>query len=57
MYFSPDFWVGWCTEGVISTMVMEVLFLERSWAGLDIVGCGLGLGSTTIGSSDIIGSN
>ena len=57
MYFFPDFWVGWCTEGVISTMVMEVLILERSWAGLDIVGCRLGLVSTTIGSSDIIGSD
>ena len=57
MYFFPDFWVGWCTEGLISTMVMEVLILERSWAGLDIVGCRVGLGSTTIGSSDITGSD
>ena len=57
MYFFPDFWVGWGTEGVISTKVMEVLFLERSWAGLGIVGCGKRLGSTTNGSSGIIGSN
>ena len=57
MDFFPDFWVDWCTEGLISTIVMEVLFLERSWAGLDIVGCRVGLGSTTIGSSDITGSD
>ena len=57
MYFFPDFWVGRGTEGVISTKVMEVLFLERSWAGLGIVGCGKRLGSTTNGSSGVMGSN
>ena len=57
MDFFPDFWVDWCTEGLISTIVMEVLFLEKSWTGLDIVGCRVGLGSTTIGSSDITGSD
>ena len=35
---------------------MEVLILERSWTGLDTVGCRVGLGSTTIGCSDITGS-
>ena len=27
-----------------------MLTLERSWAGLDTTGCGMGLGSTTTGS-------
>ena len=60
--FFPDFWVEWCTEGLISTTVMEVLILERSWAGLDTTGCRVGLDSTTIGSewgipcSDVTGS-